>query len=358
MMDRIGSALLAPLNFIAKKSSKIFENEHLSIACQAIILTVYLFRCRGIGAVISGLYENTDPAIFTSLLFGIAKGQYQSIFDINALLGAGIIMFMQNIYLDACNSRGENKTVLYLKNLFFLASISAFVSLVINGCIRIGKWIPVLKSLFMALALYLIIVSLFVTICNIGMMFKVLVVGLIAEYALLAVIVLISLLLMLVLALIVNILPANLALTILSSLTAFTGSLKNSLLSGTMPDWYEATVANIVMLAGYVILLIRERAKDNCPVENSDSEELLAEESHEELQKAAPVESQCLERNKWVALFLCLCLGCFGAHKFYEHKYFLGILYMLTFGLFLVGVIVDLISLIRKPNPYYVIKSL
>lgn len=59
-------------------------------------------------------------------------------------------------------------------------------------------------------------------------------------------------------------------------------------------------------------------------------------------------------RNKWVAFFLCLFLGIFGAHKFYEGKTALGILYIFTFGLFGFGWIFDLISLFSKPNPYIV----
>ena len=57
-------------------------------------------------------------------------------------------------------------------------------------------------------------------------------------------------------------------------------------------------------------------------------------------------------KNKWVAFFLCLFTVC--GHKFYEGKFGMGILYFFTFGLFLFGWIVDLISLALKPNPYYV----
>lgn len=60
------------------------------------------------------------------------------------------------------------------------------------------------------------------------------------------------------------------------------------------------------------------------------------------------------ERNKWTAFWLCLLLGPVGAHKFYEGKAGMGILYILTGGLFLIGWIVDLITILTKPNPYYV----
>lgn len=59
-------------------------------------------------------------------------------------------------------------------------------------------------------------------------------------------------------------------------------------------------------------------------------------------------------KNKWVAFFLCLFLGPFGAHKFYEGKVGTGILYLCTGGLLLIGWLIDTISLLFKPNPYYV----
>lgn len=58
--------------------------------------------------------------------------------------------------------------------------------------------------------------------------------------------------------------------------------------------------------------------------------------------------------NKWVAFALCLFLGYLGAHKFYEGKIGMGILYLCTGGLFCIGWIIDIISILMKPNPYYV----
>ena len=57
-------------------------------------------------------------------------------------------------------------------------------------------------------------------------------------------------------------------------------------------------------------------------------------------------------KNKWVAFWLCFFFGVIGAHKFYEGKILLGIVYIFTCGIFGVGVIIDLISLFFKPNPY------
>ena len=59
-------------------------------------------------------------------------------------------------------------------------------------------------------------------------------------------------------------------------------------------------------------------------------------------------------KNKWVALCLCIFLGMLGAHKFYEGRVGMGILYLFTGGLFAIGIIIDVISILAKPNPYYV----
>lgn len=59
-------------------------------------------------------------------------------------------------------------------------------------------------------------------------------------------------------------------------------------------------------------------------------------------------------KNKWVALILCFLLGYFGAHKFYEGKIGMGILYIFTCGLFGIGWFIDFIVLLFKPITYYV----
>ena len=60
-----------------------------------------------------------------------------------------------------------------------------------------------------------------------------------------------------------------------------------------------------------------------------------------------------MPKSKWVAFFLCLFFGVLGIHKFYEGRVLLGIVYLLTLGLCGVGVFIDLVILLFKPNPYF-----
>ena len=47
-------------------------------------------------------------------------------------------------------------------------------------------------------------------------------------------------------------------------------------------------------------------------------------------------------------------LGFLGGHKFYEGKGGMGIIYILTCGFLGIGIIIDLIVLLFRNNPYYV----
>lgn len=63
------------------------------------------------------------------------------------------------------------------------------------------------------------------------------------------------------------------------------------------------------------------------------------------------IEKNTNPKNKWVTLLLCYLFGYLGVHKFYEKKTRMGILYLFTFGLFGVGWVIDLISILLRPNP-------
>lgn len=52
------------------------------------------------------------------------------------------------------------------------------------------------------------------------------------------------------------------------------------------------------------------------------------------------------DKNKKTALLLCIFLGFFGAHQFYVGKIGKGFLYLITFGLFFIGWIVDIFRIL------------
>ncbi len=57
-------------------------------------------------------------------------------------------------------------------------------------------------------------------------------------------------------------------------------------------------------------------------------------------------------KDKGLALLLSFFFGWWGAHKFYEGKIGMGILYFFTFGLFGIGNVIDFLVLLGKPKKY------
>ena len=56
--------------------------------------------------------------------------------------------------------------------------------------------------------------------------------------------------------------------------------------------------------------------------------------------------SSTSQKSKVVAALLCFFLGGFGIHRFYTGHTVLGIVYLLTGGIFLIGVIVDFVMIL------------
>ncbi len=63
--------------------------------------------------------------------------------------------------------------------------------------------------------------------------------------------------------------------------------------------------------------------------------------------KSKPAKDS-VKTNKWLVFVLCLFLGVFGVHRFYEKKIGTGVLFLCTFGIVGIGVIVDLINIARR----------
>lgn len=102
--------------------------------------------------------------------------------------------------------------------------------------------------------------------------------------------------------------------------------------------------AVICTLCGRQVEAMMQQAQPNIVINNANQNTNVA----------AVMSKHTRPLSKWTAFFLCLFLGFLGAHKFYEGKTGMGILYLFTGGLFLIGWLIDLIALFFKPNPYYV----
>jgi TM2 domain-containing membrane protein YozV len=57
-------------------------------------------------------------------------------------------------------------------------------------------------------------------------------------------------------------------------------------------------------------------------------------------------------KQVWVAYLLWFFLGLIGAHKFYLGRYGMGFIYLFTGGVFGVGVLIDLFTLVGQVNAY------
>ncbi len=58
------------------------------------------------------------------------------------------------------------------------------------------------------------------------------------------------------------------------------------------------------------------------------------------------VEENISDRNRWIALILCVLLGGIGAHHFYVGRIGMGLLYLFTGGLLGIGWLIDIILIL------------
>ena len=98
----------------------------------------------------------------------------------------------------------------------------------------------------------------------------------------------------------------------------------------------------------------RKYACPNCGY--TANREIVVREVYQPEEYSEPVREQVdfsgNVKSKSVALLLCVLLGLFGAHKFYEGKIVMGIVYLFTYGLFGIGWILDIIAIALKPSQY------
>ncbi|MFW9922492.1 MAG: TM2 domain-containing protein [Candidatus Thorarchaeota archaeon] len=95
----------------------------------------------------------------------------------------------------------------------------------------------------------------------------------------------------------------------------------------------------------------------------ADQEKMRGLWPEEALQKLATPIAYPSNKNRFVALILCLFFGIFGAHRFYAKRWITGSIYFLSCGLFGIGAIVDLIFILKGTftdslgNPIFIWRS-
>lgn len=91
---------------------------------------------------------------------------------------------------------------------------------------------------------------------------------------------------------------------------------------------------------------IEQLAKLNDLKEKGVISEKEFEKSKQDILNGISSENSKSSQSKMTALLLCIFLGYIGAHRFYTWHNGSGVLYILTIGLFGIGVLVDFISII------------
>lgn len=119
--------------------------------------------------------------------------------------------------------------------------------------------------------------------------------------------------------------------------------------------------AVICPTCGCQVAPIRQQAPEQMPVQQLPTVQQYPAQQPIQVQQVQPVQvivnnivGSGTPKDKMVALLLCIFLGMYGAHRFYEGRIGTAILWMFTFGLFGLGWLYDVIRIACAPNPYYI----
>ena len=85
------------------------------------------------------------------------------------------------------------------------------------------------------------------------------------------------------------------------------------------------------------------------PVERVETQSIHAENVvvnnyyYQESQRPFDAGVGTSPKSRGIALLLCVFFGYFGVHRFYAGRYLMGVLYLVTLGLFGIGWLVDIL---------------
>ena len=108
-----------------------------------------------------------------------------------------------------------------------------------------------------------------------------------------------------------------------------------------------------LLLTAFVVMLSFSAAHASFPVKRAAvavEKNVVNEASNEDVLTAVPAAKA--GKDKWVAAALWFVLGGFAAHRWYiGSPWYWNVLYILTFGFFIVGHIIDIVQILTDSYP-------